>query len=115
MMLPGFPREKQLKQSKNAKRTIRKRTMMFQKDLLKDKVVLVTGGGTGLGRAMGTRFLELGAKVAIASRRKDLIEQAAAEMAEQTGGETLAVQVDVRDPAQVDAMVDEVIAHFGRI
>jgi NAD(P)-dependent dehydrogenase (short-subunit alcohol dehydrogenase family) len=88
---------------------------MFQKDLLKDKVILVTGGGTGLGRAMGTRFLELGAKVAIASRRKELIEQAAAEMTAQTGGETFAVQVDVRDPAQVDAMVDEVIAHFGRI
>ncbi len=88
---------------------------MFQNDLLKDKVVLVTGGGTGLGRAMGTRFLELGAKLAITSRRQEVIEKSAAEMAEATGGDTFSVPCDVRDPVQVDAMVEAVISHYGRI
>ena len=50
---------------------------MFTPDLLKDKVILITGGGTGLGRAMGERFLELGAKLAIASRREQVLRQAA--------------------------------------
>jgi hypothetical protein len=54
---------------------------MFQADLLQDKVILVTGGGTGLGRAMGERFLELGAKLAICGRRQEVAEQAAADMA----------------------------------
>ena len=52
---------------------------MFEETLLKDKVILITGGGTGLGRAMGERFLELGAKLAITSRREDVLAKAAAE------------------------------------
>jgi NAD(P)-dependent dehydrogenase (short-subunit alcohol dehydrogenase family) len=88
---------------------------MFEPGLLKDKVVLVTGGGTGLGRSMSTRFLELGAKVAITSRRVETIAQAAQEMMQQTGGEVFATPVDVRDPEAVRAMVDAVEAHFGRI
>src|SRR5579863_3245074 len=88
---------------------------MFQADLLQDKVVLVTGGGTGLGRAMGERFVELGAKLAISSRKLDVIEATAAEIAAAKGGETFAVACDVRQPDQVDAMVEAVIARFGRI
>ena len=88
---------------------------MFQTDLLQDKVILVTGGGTGLGRAMGERFLELGAKVAICGRRLEVAEQAAAEMALSTSGETFATRCDVRHPDQVEAMMDAVIARFGRI
>lgn len=88
---------------------------MFQTGLLKDKVVLVTGGGTGLGRSMAERFLELGAKVAVASRRQDVIETAAREMAEKFGGETLGVPCDVRDPEAVHAMIDAVEAKLGPV
>jgi NAD(P)-dependent dehydrogenase (short-subunit alcohol dehydrogenase family) len=88
---------------------------MFQTGLLKNKVVLVTGGGTGLGRSMAERFLELGAKVAIASRRQDVIETAAHEMAQKFGGETLGVACDVRDPEAVKAMMDAVETKLGPI
>jgi NAD(P)-dependent dehydrogenase (short-subunit alcohol dehydrogenase family) len=88
---------------------------MFQADLLKDKVVLITGGGTGLGRSMGERFVELGAKLAIASRKEEVVEQTAREIAEAKGGETFATTCDVRDPDQVENLMEEVIGRFGRI
>ncbi|MBX6394318.1 MAG: SDR family oxidoreductase [Alicyclobacillaceae bacterium] len=87
---------------------------MFVSDLLKDKVILITGGGTGLGRAMGERFLELGAKLAITSRREEVLKQAAEEMG-QGGKEVFYTTCDVRDPEQVAAMVDRVFAHYGKI
>lgn len=88
---------------------------MFEKNLLEGKVILVTGGGTGLGRSMGERFLSLGARLAIASRNVERLETAAAEMAESTGGEVLPVGCDVRDPESVDRMVETVFGHYGRI
>ncbi len=88
---------------------------MFEEGLLKDKVILVTGGGTGLGRSMGERFLELGARLAITSRKIDVLERAAAEMTAAKGGEVLPLACDVRDPEAVDAMVDAVFAHYGKI
>jgi NAD(P)-dependent dehydrogenase (short-subunit alcohol dehydrogenase family) len=88
---------------------------MFQPDLLKDKVILVTGGGTGLGRSMVERFLELGAKVAITSRRKEMLETVAAELREKTDGEVFTTGVDVRDPEAVTRMIDEVMGHYGQI
>jgi NAD(P)-dependent dehydrogenase (short-subunit alcohol dehydrogenase family) len=87
---------------------------MFEKNLLQDKVVLITGGGTGLGRAMGERFLELGAKLAIIGRREEVLKTAAAEMSA-AGGQVFYTACDVRDPEQIKTMVDEVEAHFGRI
>jgi NAD(P)-dependent dehydrogenase (short-subunit alcohol dehydrogenase family) len=88
---------------------------MFQSDLLRDKVVLVTGGGTGLGRAMSERFLDLGAKVAITSRRDEMLQAAATEMSQEHGGEVFATPCDVRDADAVSGMLDAVIAHYGRI
>lgn len=88
---------------------------MFEKTLLQNKVVLITGGGTGLGRAMGERFLELGARLAICGRREEVLETAAAEMMAAKGSEVFTTQCDVRDASQVDAMVDAVWAHYGGI
>jgi NAD(P)-dependent dehydrogenase (short-subunit alcohol dehydrogenase family) len=88
---------------------------MFERDLLEGKVILVTGGGTGLGRSMGERFLELGAKLAIASRRIEVLEAAAGEMRAANGGEIFPVACDVRDPDAVDRMVAEVYERFGRL
>ncbi|MBB3111242.1 NAD(P)-dependent dehydrogenase (short-subunit alcohol dehydrogenase family) [Paenibacillus phyllosphaerae] len=84
---------------------------MFTDQLLQGKVVLITGGGTGLGRAMGEKFLSLGAKLAITSRREDVLAQAAAEM----GGEVFYTPCDVRDAAQVEAMVEAVYRHYGKV
>lgn len=60
---------------------------MFQPDLLAGHRVLITGGGTGLGKSMGGRFLELGAELAICGRREEVLEEAAREHAEATGGQ----------------------------
>src|ERR1700750_3005604 len=83
----------------------RNRTM-FEKGLLKEKRILVTGGGSGLGAAMGRRFLELGADVVICGRRLELLEATAAEMRQRTGGNVSAIRCDIRDGAAVDAMMD---------
>ena len=88
---------------------------MFQPDLLKDKVIVVTGGGTGLGRAMGERFLQLGAKVAIASRRESVLREAAENMTAACGGEVIAVPCDIRDPEAVAAMFGAVWERFGSV
>jgi len=88
---------------------------MFEPTLLAGKTVLITGGGTGLGRAMGERFLELGAKLAICGRRTEVLERAATEMMAARGGEVFATHCDVRDPDEVDRMVEAVWFRFGGI
>src|ERR1700754_3907247 len=84
---------------------------MFEKDLLANKRILVTGGGSGLGAAMGRRFLELGAELVICGRRLELLEQTAADMRRSSGGKVGAIRCDIRDGAAVDAMMDTV---FGK-
>ena len=76
---------------------------MFLPDLLKGKRILVTGGGTGLGRSMAHRYLELGANVVICGRREEVLKQTAEELAKETGGDTSTVKgewtLPVGDPA----------------
>jgi len=86
---------------------------MFERDLLAGKSILITGGGSGLGRAMGERFLQLGARVAIASRREEVLKKAAAEMMQAHGGEVFATPCDIRSPEAVEQMIDAVWNHFG--
>jgi NAD(P)-dependent dehydrogenase (short-subunit alcohol dehydrogenase family) len=81
---------------------------MFRNDLLKGKRILVTGGGTGLGLAMGRRFLELGSELAICGRRPEVLDTAAADLRAATGGSVETHPCDLRDPAQVEAMVDAI-------
>src|SRR5258708_7429337 len=78
---------------------------MFEKDLLAGKRILVTGGGSGLGLAMGRRFVELGAQLIICGRRLELLEATAAQMRSELGGKVTAIACDIRDGAAVDAMM----------
>ena len=87
---------------------------MFKKDILKNKVILITGGGTGLGKSMAMRFAELGASLVIASRRKDVISKTTSQIKE-IGSEALGLQCDVRDMDQVQSMVNDTLNHFDKI
>jgi len=81
---------------------------MFTADLLKGKRILVTGGGTGIGRAMAQRFLESGAVVYICGRRKEVLKQAQKELADATGGSIHEHVCDVRDAEVVEQMMTSI-------
>ena len=88
---------------------------MLRDDALKGKTIVVTGGGSGLGKAMSTYFLELGANVVITSRDLDKLKNTAEEMRSQTGGKVLPVQCDVRNYDEVEAMVKASVDEFGSV
>ena len=79
---------------------------MFTDRLLAGRKILVTGGGTGLGKAMAAKFLSLGAEIHICGRRKGVCEETAAELMKAHGGKVTAHGVDIRDAAAVDAMIE---------
>ena len=81
---------------------------MFEKGLLAGKRILVTGGGSGLGAAMGHRFVELGAELIICGRRREMLESTAARMRSELGGKVAVIGCDIRDGAAVDAMMEEI-------
>lgn len=78
---------------------------MFTRDLLKDKCILITGGGTGIGRAMAERFLQLGATVYICGRRAEVVQETATELAASTGGRIEGFACDVRNADDVEALI----------
>ncbi|MEZ4779050.1 MAG: SDR family oxidoreductase [Flavobacteriaceae bacterium] len=88
---------------------------MLRDDALKGKTIVVTGGGSGLGKAMATYFLELGANIVITSRNLEKLQTVAAEMEAATGGKVLPVQCDVRNYEEVEAMVKASIDTFGSV
>jgi NAD(P)-dependent dehydrogenase (short-subunit alcohol dehydrogenase family) len=81
---------------------------MFQPDLLKGKRILITGGGTGLGRAMAERFLQLGAAVYICGRREDVLQQTCRELADRTSGQIGSFVCDVRERDAVEQMIAKI-------
>jgi short-subunit dehydrogenase involved in D-alanine esterification of teichoic acids len=78
---------------------------MFRSDLLSGKRVLITGGGTGLGKGVARRFLELGATVVICGRRKEVLAETAGQLAKATGGRIHSFSCDVREAMAVEEMV----------
>lgn len=88
---------------------------MLKEDALKGKTIVVTGGGSGLGKAMSTYFLQLGANVVITSRNFEKLKNTATEMENLTNGKVLAVQCDVRHYTEVENMLAETLKAFGKV
>ena len=88
---------------------------MLRDKALSDKVIVVTVGGSGLGKAMTKYFLELGAKVAITSRDIEKLKTTASELEKETGGKCVPIQCDVRHYDHVEAMLAEVLKTFGKV
>ncbi len=88
---------------------------MLKEDALKGKVIVVTGGGTGLGKAMSKYFLELGAAVVIASRKIDVLKESAKELGEQTKGKVFPVECDITDYQQVENLLKTTLEKFGKV
>ena len=88
---------------------------MLRDDALAGKVIVVTGGGSGLGKAMTKYFLELGENVAITSRDLEKLQKTASELMQETGGDCFAVQCDVRNYEEVENMLDSVLKKYGKV
>jgi NAD(P)-dependent dehydrogenase (short-subunit alcohol dehydrogenase family) len=88
---------------------------MLKDNALKGKTIVVTGGGTGLGKAMSTYFLELGANVVITSRKLDVLQKTATELEEKTGGKVLALACDVRNDFEVEQVLKQTLETFGAV
>src|ERR1051325_3732388 len=88
---------------------------MLKDGSLKGKTIIITGGGTGLGKSIGKYCCELGANLIITSRKMDVLEKTASEFREQTITEVLAVKCDVRNYEEVESMLNAAVTKFGRV
>ncbi|CAG4992675.1 putative 2,4-dienoyl-CoA reductase [Dyadobacter sp. CECT 9275] len=88
---------------------------MLREGSLKDKTIIITGGGTGLGKSMAGYFLKLGANIVICSRKSEVLEATAKELTETTGGNVLALPCDVRKPEQIENVISLAIEKFGQV
>jgi NAD(P)-dependent dehydrogenase (short-subunit alcohol dehydrogenase family) len=88
---------------------------MLKEGALKGKTIVVTGGGSGLGKAMSTYFSQLGANIVISSRNFEKLKNTASEMENVTGGKVLPVQCDVRHYSEVENMLAQSIETFGKV
>lgn len=87
----------------------------LQKDALKGKTIVVTGGGTGLGKAMATYFSELGANLVISSRKLSVLEAAATEISGKTGNQVIPVACDIRNTEEVSNLRIQAEKAFGQV
>lgn len=88
---------------------------MLKEGALKGKTILITGGGTGLGKSMSKYFLQLGANVVITSRKLEVLQKTADELMKETGGQVLAVKCDVRNYTEVENALAETVKKFGSV
>ena len=88
---------------------------MLKEGSLAGKNIIVTGGGTGLGRAMTQYLLELGAKVVITSRKMEVLEKTAQELTEKTGGEVLPLACDVRNYDEIETVIRQTVEQWGAV
>jgi NAD(P)-dependent dehydrogenase (short-subunit alcohol dehydrogenase family) len=86
---------------------------MFKEGLLEGKRILITGGGTGLGKEIATKYLQLGAEVWVAGRRGGTLDATAKELMARHGGTVKTHAVDIRDAQAVDAMVERIWTESG--
>jgi len=86
---------------------------MLRDNALEEKIIVVTGGGTGLGKAMSRYFSQLGAKVAIASRKLEVLEKTASEISAETGNKVFSVKCDVANYDDVEKMLETVSSELG--
>lgn len=90
-------------------------TGMLKEDSLKGKTIIISGGGTGLGKSMGKYMLELGANIVITSRKGSVLEETAKELSDQTGGKVLPVVCDIRKYEEIENVIKETEKQFGKI
>ena len=88
---------------------------MFKDNELNDKVIIVTGGGSGLGKSMTKYFLQLGAKVVITSRKMEKLQATADELSKETGGNILPIACDVRNYNEVENVLTKTLEKFGKV
>lgn len=88
---------------------------MLKEGSLEGKVILITGGGTGLGKAMGKYFSELGARLIITSRKLEVLQKTAEEISNATKNEVFPFQCDVSDYQQVEELLKASIEKFGKV
>ncbi|MEM9981541.1 MAG: SDR family oxidoreductase [Bacteroidota bacterium] len=88
---------------------------MLREDALKGKTIVVTGGGTGLGKAMGKYFLTLGANLVITSRKLPVLETAAEDLIKETGGQVLPVEADIRSYEALENVLKIAVDKFGKV
>lgn len=88
---------------------------MLRDGALENRTIIVTGGGTGLGKSMAAYFLRLGSNVVICSRKLDILEKTAAELQATTGGKVIPLECDVRKTEQIENVITKAVATFGRV
>lgn len=88
---------------------------MLAPDSLKGQTIIITGGGTGLGKSMGKYMLELGANLVITSRKMEVLEKTAHELESQTGGKVIPLACDIRKYEEIENVIKATENHFGQV